>query len=193
MALPVGDLCTLADGFDASPYKSHSLPKAYVETDYLALEKSAMFLKSWQYVCHVEALCENGSYVTLDVQGQPVVVLRDSKGVLRAFYNVCRHRGHELLKGEGKLKTIVCPYHAWCYHLDGTLYAARHSETVENFDFADFSLMPVQVEEFCSMIWVNLDSKAEPLHIQSGELAKEIEGYASDLATLTHSHWSYLI
>ena len=187
--LSASDLRSLSARFDPSPHKSFSLPaKTYLHADYLTLERSEIFRKSWQYVCHSEALKEVGSYQTLDIQGQPIVALRDQKGELRAFYNVCRHKAHELLSGSGKIKTIVCPYHAWCYHLDGELYAARHSDTVENFALSDFSLMPVQIEEFCSMIWVNLEPDAEPLKVQSGELANEIEGYAPDIAELTHAH-----
>ena len=189
MPLALDDLRSLSDRFDALPHRSYSLPaRAYTQSDYLDVEIKAMFFKSWQYVCHIEQLAEPGSYTALDIQGQPIVVLRDGEGLIKAFYNVCRHRGHELLSGSGKVKTIVCPYHAWCFHLDGSLYAARHSDTVEDFDFTDYGLMPVQVETFCSMVWVNLDPDAPALALQSGGLEQEITSYAPDIAKLTHSH-----
>ena len=188
LAVSPDDLRTLADGFDPVPERSYSLPaRAYVEAGYVEVEQQAIFYRSWQYVCHVSQLRYPGDYVAIDVQGRPVVALRDRDGALRAFYNVCRHRGHELLKGEGNTRTIVCPYHAWCYHLDGSLFSARHSELVEDFSFEDFGLMPVQAEAFCSMIFVNLDPEATPLAGQSGDLAREIARYAPDLDALTLS------
>jgi choline monooxygenase len=189
MGIPLNDLNTLADGFDAVPQRSFSLPaRAYIEQGYIDVEQRAIFYKSWQYVGHIGQLSKPGDYVAIDIQGRPVVALRDREGVLRAFYNVCRHRGHELVQGEGNIKSIICPYHAWCYQLDGSLFSARHSELMENFSFDDFGLMPVQIEEFCSMIFVNLDPVAPSLASQSGDLAGEIRHYAPDLDTLTHSH-----
>lgn len=183
------DLQTLGERFDPVPQRSFSLPaRTYVQPAYLNVEREAIFYKSWQYVCHVEQLRQPGDYVALMVQEMPIVALRDRNGKLQAYYNVCRHRGHELLKGQGNVKTIVCPYHAWCYDLNGHLFSARHAQTVENFDFADFSLMPVQIEQFCSMIFVNLDPTAASLAEQAGNLAQEIQAYAPDLACLTHAH-----
>lgn len=189
MTVSWADLKSLADRFDPVPQRSYSLPaRAYVQPGYLEVEREAIFYKSWQYVCQAEQLRRPGDFVTVDIQGRPVIAVTDQAGVLRAFYNVCRHRGHELVQGQGNLKTIVCPYHAWSYHLNGRLYAARRSETVENFKFDDFCLVPVRIEEFCSMIFVNLDSQAAPLAVQSGNLAPEIRQYAPDLASLTHAH-----
>lgn len=189
MSVSIQELQTLGEKFDAAPEKSFSLPaRAYVQAGYLAVEQEGIFYKSWQYVCHIEQLKAAGDYVAVNIQERPIVVLRNREGELQAFYNVCRHRGHELLNGTGNTKTIVCPYHAWCYDLNGRLFSARHVKTMENFDMADFSLMPVQVEEFCSMIFVNLDPNAASLAEQSGDLAEEILSYAPDIATLTHSH-----
>jgi len=98
MTLSVNELQSLSARFDPSPHKSFSLPaKTYLEKEYLGLERKEMFQKSWQYVCHIEALKEVGQYITIDIQGQPIVAIRDDKGDLRAFYNVCRHKAHELL------------------------------------------------------------------------------------------------
>ncbi|MCK6627374.1 MAG: ring-hydroxylating oxygenase subunit alpha [Anaerolineae bacterium] len=189
MAISISELQTLADRFDVVPQRSYSLPaRAYTQPGYLDIEQEAIFYKSWQYVCHLEQLRQPGDYIAIDIQGQPIIALRDRAGVLRAFYNVCRHRGHELVKGEGNLKAIVCPYHAWCYSLDGKLLSARHSNTIENFDCDDFGLMPVQIEAFCTMIFINLNPEAKSLAIQSGELAHEIQQYAPDLENLTHAY-----
>jgi len=189
MTIPFQELNSLGDRFDPSPTRSFSLPaRAYTQPGYLDVEQDEIFYKSWQYVCHIEQVQNPGDYTVADIQGRPIVVLRDREGGLQAFYNVCRHRGHELLSGEGNIKSIVCPYHAWCYDLKGKLFSARYAEQVENFDMADFSLMPVQIEEYCSMIFVNLDPEAEPLAKAAGNLAEEIESYASDIGDLTHAH-----
>ncbi len=189
MTIPVQDLHALRESFDDNPRRSYSLPsRAYVQQHYLDLERDIVFGKTWQYVCHVGEIANPGDYQTVNIQGHPLVVLRDRQGQLRAFYNVCLHRGHELLEGSGNTKTIVCPYHAWCYKLDGDLMSARYSDWMEDFDFADFKLMPVQIEEFCSMVWINLDKDAPSLAEQSGELGNEILSYAPDLAGLKLAH-----
>jgi choline monooxygenase len=176
-------------GYDTVASRSWSLnAKAYIDPRFVSVEKQAIFYRTWQFVCHIEKLRLPGQYITLDVYGQSIVVLRDSNLVLRAFYNVCKHRGHELLSGEGQKKLIVCPYHAWSYALEGQLKAARLTEDVENFNKDEVCLDSVQVEEFCSFVFVNLDTNAEPLAKQSGNLGKEIESFAPDLGSLTFAH-----
>jgi choline monooxygenase len=135
----------------------------------------------------VEKLRDPGSYVSASVAGMPVAVVRDHRGGLRAFYNVCKHRAHELLDGSGTTRNIVCPYHAWTYGLDGALKAARRADRMDTFDKADVCLDQVQVEEFAGMVYVNLDPDAEPLGKQAGDLAREIARWAPDVAELTHA------
>ncbi len=188
MAISTQELKTLSKGFDDKPQRSFSLPaKAYVQPGYMEIERETIFYQSWQYVCHIEKLKNPGDYIAFNIQERPLIALRDREGNLQAFYNVCRHRGHELLSGQGNVKTIVCPYHAWCYDLKGQLFSARHSESMEEFEMSDFSLMPVQIETFCHMVFVNLDPNADSLAVQSGDLAQEIESYAPDIAELTHA------
>lgn len=107
---------------------------------------------------------------------------------MRGFYNVCQHRGHELLKGAGSTRFITCPYHAWVYNLDGSLRRANRSELIENFSISDICLRRVRIEVFCHLVFVNLDPDAAPLAEQSGKLRNEVMGYAPDLAGLQHAH-----
>ncbi len=187
--LSQSELEQIRSGYDRVPERSYSLDAAcYREPRFFELDRRAIFHRSWQFLCHVEKLREPGSYLAADVQGQSVFAARDAKGDLRAFYNVCRHRGHELLRGGGRTKVITCPYHAWAYGLDGRLRTARCAEHLEAFDKAEFGLMPVQVEVFCSLVFVNLDPEARPLAEQSGDLAKEVMAYAPDLDRLTFAH-----
>ena len=93
------------------------------------------------------------------VAGMPIAVVRDRDGDLRAFYNVCKHRAHELLSGSGTTRNIVCPYHAWTYDLTGQLKAARRADRMDTFDKSEICLDQVRVEEFGGFVYVNLDRK----------------------------------
>jgi len=98
------------------PARAHTLPaRYYCEPDIHQREKDAIFYRSWWLAGHRSRLGAPGSYVTTRIHEQNVFVIRGRDGKLRAFYNVCQHRGHELLAGEGKTTLITCPYHAWCY------------------------------------------------------------------------------
>lgn len=180
----------LTERFDAaSPTRSWSLPASlYTDPTSVDLERAGIFGRTWQFVCHAEKLRAPGSYVAHVIAGKPIVCVRDRDGALRAFYNVCRHRAHELLKGEGKANLITCPYHAWTYHLDGSLRTARGAEKQPDFKSEELCLTQVGIEEFCSLVFVNLDTAAAPLAQQSGNLAAEIAHYAPDLGRLTFAH-----
>ena len=186
---PESDIDFISRGYDPSPARSLSLrAEAYTQLQWYDADLKAILAKTWQWVCHVEKLREPGSYVAVQVAGQPVAIVRDGGGTLRAFYNVCKHRAHELLSGEGQVKRIMCPYHAWAYKLDGQLIRAPHTETLENFDLSSVCLDQVQVEEFCGFVYVNLDPSAASLAEQTGDLALEIRHWAPDVADLTFGH-----
>jgi choline monooxygenase len=184
------DYEALSKRYDAAnPARSWALPATlYTDPRMVEIEREAIFGRSWQFVGHAEKLRAPGSYLATTVAGKPIVAVRDREGVLRAFYNVCRHRAHELLKGEGKANLITCPYHAWTYHLDGRLRTARGAEKQPHFKSEELCLAEVGIEEFCSLIFVNLDTSAAPLAQQSGNLAREIAHYAPDLGQLTFAH-----
>ncbi|MGI9607489.1 MAG: aromatic ring-hydroxylating oxygenase subunit alpha [Acidimicrobiales bacterium] len=143
--------------------------------------------RTWQWLCHSEKLRGPGSYVAEDIAGMPIVAVRDGTGTLRAFYNVCQHRAHHLLEGDGTTRNIVCPYHAWSYDLGGNLTAARHTGNLVDFDVSAVCLDQVQVEEFAGFVYVNLDGDAAPLAEQSGDLGAEIAHWAPDVDSLPFS------
>ena len=177
------------EGYDPNPARSFTIgARCYLDPGYLEVEREQIFRRSWQYLCHEEKLREPGSYVTGNVQDRSIVAIRSEDGRLRAFYNVCKHRGHELLQGAGTTKLVTCPYHAWVYGLDGRLRRARRSELIECFDPDRISLTPVQVEVFHHLVFVNLDPEAPPLAEQAGDLAGELAQYAPDLGALTFAH-----
>jgi len=183
------DFETIRAGFDPDPSRSLSLRKdAYVEDSWFVADRDLIIAKTWQWVCHVEKLREPGAYVTVEIAGRPIAVVRDRAGELRAFYNVCKHRAHELLSGEGQTTRIMCPYHAWVYGLDGRLVRAPHTETLEDFNAKEICLDAVQVEEFCGFVYVNLDPQAASLSSQTGDLETEIRHWAPDIDQLTFGH-----
>ena len=166
---------------------SFTLPSPwYYRADVLEREKEAIFFRSWRAVCHRSALDAPGSYVTVDIHGQGIVAIRGRDGRLRAFYNVCQHRAHELLQGSGTVKAaITCPYHGWAYGTDGSLRSARLCDRVPDFDKADFSLVPVRIQEFAGFIFVNLDDDAPPMNEWAPGFEEECRHWFPDLETVT--------
>ena len=188
-ALNAADFERIRAGYDPDPAASLSLQaEAYTQNEWFSLEQNAVFSHSWQWVCHVEKLREPGAYVTTTIAGQSIMVVRDKDSALRAFYNVCKHRAHELLQGEGTVGHIMCPYHAWAYRLDGQLQVAPHTKSLKGFDKSEVCLDQVQVEEFCGFVYVNLDTDAAPLAEQSGDLRREIMYWAPEVDELTFGH-----
>lgn len=182
----VDDVLRISSGFHTDPARSMSLrAEAYVEPRWLDAEMAGVFARTWQLICHVEKLTEPGGYMAATVAGMPIAVVRDRAGALRAFYNVCKHRAHELLSGSGTTRNIVCPYHAWTYDLDGGLKAARRADGLAAFDKSRICLDQVQVEEFGGFVYVNLDPAAAPLAGQAPDLAADIAFWAPDVAELT--------
>jgi len=183
------DLTAIREGYSPNPSASLSLKSdAYTDPDWYKADLVSIFGRTWQWVCHVEKVREPGSYIAVEIAGQPIAVVRDREGTLRAFYNVCKHRAHALLAGEGRSNKIMCPYHAWTYRLDGQLIRAPHTETLENFNVKDICLDQVQVEEFCGFIYVNLDAGTPSLKSQSGDLETEVRFWAPDVDQLTFAH-----
>ncbi len=177
------------EGWAPDPSDSMSLhADAYTERSWFDADQQRIIARSWQWLCHGEQLRAPGSYVTAQVAGMPIAVVRDTSRELRAFYNVCKHRAHELLKGTGTTRSIVCPYHAWTYDLGGQLTSARHTKHLTDFDTDAICLDQVLVEEFGGFVYVNLDPNARPLAEVSGDLGAEIAQWAPDVAQLTFAH-----
>ncbi len=167
---------------------SFTLPSEYYTSPAVyEREKEAIFYRTWQYVAHRSAFAEPGDYVTIRICDQSVFVMMGGDGVLRAFYNVCRHRGHELLaEPHGNVSSaIVCPYHAWTFEREGGLRRARFSEDRPDFDKADFGLRPIRLELFCDCVFVNLDEGAESLARLAGDMEEDLRQRVPYLDHLT--------
>ncbi len=135
----------------------------YLDQDVFRRELDTVLASTWQYACHVSQLEQPGDYVSFEVGGESLFAVRDNDGVVRTFYNVCRHRGHQLVEGEGSRRLIVCPYHAWSYKLDGNLHKAPHTDGRAGFDAGEICLATVPTEDFLGFLFVNLDPSAPPM------------------------------
>jgi phenylpropionate dioxygenase-like ring-hydroxylating dioxygenase large terminal subunit len=148
-----------------------TLPFAwYSDEETLRRERALIFARSWQYGGRADQVADPGSFLATDAGGVPIRVVRDRSGELRAFLNVCRHRGSVLTDGCGTRETIQCHYHAWTYDLDGSLRAAPRSDREPGFDKADWSLLPASVGTWGPFLFVNPDPAAVPLAEHLGEL-----------------------
>jgi choline monooxygenase len=135
----------------------------------LRLEQDRIFRHAWQYVGHAGRVEQVGARFAGWAGEVPVLVVRAEDGV-RAFLNVCRHRGSLLVEGDAVRGSIQCPYHAWTYGLDGSLRAAPRSEREPDFDMAEISLVPLRLETWGPFLFVNPDDDAPPLAETLGPL-----------------------
>jgi len=147
----------------------------YVSPDVLRREEEMIFRGAWHYAGPLEWVAEPGERFPCRAGRAPVAVVRDKDGTLRAFLNVCRHRGSVIVKERGRRETLQCPYHAWTYGLDGSLRSAPRSEREDSFEPEDLGLRPVQVDTWGPFVFVNADLDAPPLADSLGALPALIE------------------
>ena len=167
------------------PQHSYTLPsRLYLDESIYEQEKQKIFYCNWHYAGHLSQLNKPGDYLTATVADESIFIVRGQDQTLRGFYNVCRHRAHQLLEGSGNTRNIVCPYHAWSYALDGELRHARISEKVPGFDKSEFCLQPVQVDTLCDLVFFNLDPNAESLDSQAPGLAQDLQERIPELGNL---------
>ncbi|MFI4986769.1 MAG: aromatic ring-hydroxylating dioxygenase subunit alpha [Alphaproteobacteria bacterium] len=149
----------------------------YTSERFYRREVERIFGTVWNFLGSADRIPNPGDFFTLDFAGVPLIVLRDSEGNLRAFANSCRHRGSELLSGHGNCKIIVCPYHSWSYALDGTLKAAPEMQKTHGFERGKYGLMPIRLETWGGIIFVNFDRDAAPLAAYLGDLPERLAPY----------------
>lgn len=136
----------------------------YFDANIAELEQQSVFGRSWQVAGRIDPVKEKGNFFTADVAGEPIVVARGDDGVLRAFFNVCRHHAAAVVtEAQGCAKQFRCPYHGWTYGNDGALKGMVEFEGVCDFDRARNGLVPVSVATWENFVFVNLDRQASPL------------------------------
>ena len=173
----------------------------YYSEEIYALERERIFCRDWLCVAREEELPGPGDHLVLDVVGESILLLRNRQGVLRAFYNVCRHRGAQLCRTDegppagmavrGGIvggRSILCPYHQWSYDLDGSLVAAPHMGSTPGFQKSGISLYPVGVETWGGFVFLNLTpGEARPFSAQLGEIPQRISRYPLSDLRIGHS------
>ena len=179
---------------DASLAEAATIPASwYTDSAMAALERDRVFAATWQAVGNVEQVVNCGDFFTTEVAGEPLLVVRDAGGELRAFYNVCRHHAAAVATAKcGHAQSFRCPYHGWNYGLDGSLKGMPEFAGVCNFRREDNGLVPVAVEIWENLVFVNLTPKPEPLKAFLGDMAGR--GAPLGLASLRyHSRKEYTL
>jgi choline monooxygenase len=156
----------------------------YSDPSILALEMERIFRCSWQYAGHLGELQGPGSYFASATGPVPIVIALDGDGTLRAFINVCRHRGAIVAIGAAKRGTIQCPYHAWTYGLDGQLRAAPRSAEDPAFEGSCLGLLPASVGTWGPFVFANPDPQAEPLESVLGDLPEIVAEHGLEVESL---------
>jgi len=168
---------------------AHTLAsRFYVDPKILEIEKEKIFRRSWQLVGSLDQPCAevNGlkktisdpeTYFTTDVAGEPLLIVRDQQGILRAFSNVCRHRAGPIALGSGCKNVMRCQYHGWTYTLDGKLIGTPDVEGVEFFDRSTMGMFPVSLQTWEKFMFVNFDPRAESLSSVLGQIPQQAQGF----------------
>jgi Rieske 2Fe-2S family protein len=163
--------------------RSFTLPaEAYTSPDLFAWEQKAFFEDSWVCVGRVEDLARPGDRRAVEIGSDGIVLVRDESGSLNGFFNVCRHRGHQLV-APGECHTgrvIKCPYHAWTYGLDGSLKGAPHFNDRPAFDRSDFPLVEARVSQWRGWVFVNVSGGADDLVDHVGNLEEWVADHEPD-------------
>jgi phenylpropionate dioxygenase-like ring-hydroxylating dioxygenase large terminal subunit len=166
--------------------RARAMPASvYTSEEFLAQEIEHLFGSEWFCAGRASALGSPGDYTTFELAGQPIMVIRGKDGALRAQSNVCLHRMSTLLSGSGNASSIVCPYHAWTYNLDGSLRGAPAMTLNEGFCKADYKLPQVRCEEWLGWIMVSLNPDAPPVNKALSEVEALIGHYGMEHYTET--------
>lgn len=164
----------------------------YTDEEILKFEKEVLFGSHWQLACHISQLPETGDMITLEVAGNPILIVRDKGDEIRAFYNVCKHRGGPVAVKKGTTSVLQCQYHGWTYLLDGSLRGVPQFNKVDLFDKKDFGLEPVRLEIWQGLVFISLSANPSPLDYYVHNISKRISPI--DLSDFKHhSDQSYLI
>ena len=151
----------------------------YTSEEYYQLEREHVFRRSWLFAGHIDEIPEPGCYMRWHNAGDPIVIVHGMDGVIRAFYNTCRHRGAPVVTEDfGKSSRLICGYHNWTYKTDGSLIGVTERQDFPpDFDMSCRGLIPVRCEMFGNVIFVNFDDDASSLLDYLGPIANEWEEF----------------
>ena len=173
-------------GFPALP----DIPAGrYTDPAFFELEQTHIWQKSWLFAAHIDELPLPGSYRRWDNAGQPVVIVHGDDGVIRAFYNTCRHRGAPVVTEEsGRRARLTCKYHGWTYTHQGDLVSVRDPEDFSDLDMSCRGLIGIRCEMFGNLIFLNFDKNAPSLLEWLGPIADEWTEFQFDKCRLAARH-----
>ncbi|HEX6458263.1 MAG TPA: aromatic ring-hydroxylating dioxygenase subunit alpha [Thermoleophilaceae bacterium] len=167
----------------------HSLPREYyLSADIFELEYARVFSRQWLMVGHACQIPVAGDFFTIEIAGENVVIVRGGTGEVHAHYNVCRHRGSRICDASsGRVKSFVCPYHAWAYALDGHLESAPTIPDGEYIDYAEYGLKPVRVADCGGFIFLHLGGgEPSPIRESFAELSAKLPALDARNLKLVH-------
>ena len=174
---------------------------AYVSKAFYEFEKEAVFARSWMCLGRADTVKEPGDYVRIDIDTEPLIIVRDSERNVRVLSAVCAHRGHLVTDGAGNCgKLFRCPLHGWTYGLDGTFQGAPYMDrtaSVEQLRAEGTRLYELQVEIWNGFVFANMDPNAEPFRPSVRKLEKEFENYRMDelvslpTVDISNNHWNW--
>ena len=166
--------------------EAQTLPReVYTSKEWYDKEVETIFLKTWLVATREEEIPNPGDYVRVDILGEPLIVVRDRAGTIRALSAACRHRGTELATGKGNCRALVCPYHAWSYSLTGELLSAPSMKDAKNFDKAKYDLPAIRAETWGGFVFINFDRTATSLLESLGGLVERFRSYGLENMKVT--------
>ena len=174
--------------------------RTYHDAGIFDWERREILRRDWVLVAREEDAPDPGTYLLVEVDGEDLVVVRNREGQLHAFHNVCRHRGAAVVEDAcGKIVRFQCPYHAWIYDLDGALVRAKHTDDLDDFDYATYSLASVRLDTWQGFVFVNLAPQGPTLHEQLGDLVDHLERFdfgrlrsAKRIEYTVNANWKFI-
>ena len=161
----------------------------YTDPEIFKIERNGLLARTWQFAGHASLAEKPGDYFTFNIAGENLFCIRGRDGELRGFYNVCQHRAHELVSGEGNARLLVCPYHAWSYELSGELRSGPNINSVPGLNRTEICLEPVRIENFHGFIFANLDPDARPMDDWFPQVRGELADFVPHIARLKPLEW----
>lgn len=158
----------------------------YTDEEILDFEKEIVFSEHWQLACHESQIPEPGDMITLEVADNPILIVRDQENQLRAFYNVCKHRGGPVAVKKGTTSVLQCKYHGWTYLLDGSLRGVPQFNKVDLFDKKEFGLEPIKLETWQGLVFISLNPNPIPL----GYYLHDIDNRISPIDLSNFAHYN---
>ena len=175
--------------------KSPELPirsldaRFYTDPQIFEAEKSSTLATTWQFAGHISQLEKPGDYFTFEIAGEYLFCVRTRDDEIKAFFNVCQNRAHQLVQGRGNCRVLVCPYHAWTYELSGKLRSGPNIQVVDGFDKTDICLSSVRIENFCGFLFANLNPDAKPMESWFPGAKAELQAFVPHIEKLKPVEW----